>query len=230
MPSYIEQDSQMIVYCSVCKDQSYCRAHEICQYTGSPLESKDVALKPSREAALTAIRTLLAYIGDNPARPGLTDTPARVLAAWETDWGRGYKEAEPDLRMFAGEVSRYNELVIVKDIEVHSMCEHHMAPWYGKATVGYIPNSKGIVGLSKLARIVEHFARRLTVQEKVTEQVADFVEERIAPSVGVVIKATHMCMVTRGVHQPGTMTTTSALRGGLFRDNAARSEFFSLIR
>lgn len=213
--------------CATCRQPDYCKAHEICHYTGSPLSGQG---KPSREAALGAVRTLLSYIGEDPARPGLTDTPSRVLAAWEADWGRGYREPVPDMRLFEGEVQRYNELVIVRDIAVHSMCEHHMTPWYGKAAIGYLPNSKGIVGLSKLARIVDHFARRLTVQEKVTEQVADFVEEHVAQSVGVVIKATHMCMVTRGVHQPNSITTTSALRGSLFRDNAARSEFFSLIR
>lgn len=185
--------------------------------------------KPTRKDALGAIRTLIAFIGDKPSRPGLADTPARVLAAWEADWGRGYRETLPEAKLFKGEVKRYNELVIVRDIEVHSMCEHHMCPWFGKAAIGYLPASNGIVGLSKLARIVDHYARRLTVQERVNEQVADYLEEFVAPSVAVVIKATHMCMVSRGVHQPGSVTTTSALRGSLFRDSAARSEFFSLI-
>lgn len=179
--------------------------------------------------AEAAVRELLVAIGENPDRPGLRDTPARVARAYaETFAGLGRDPADVLTSVFD---ENHDEMVIVKDIEMFSVCEHHLTPFHGVAHVGYIPNTRGqITGLSKLARLVDLFARRPQVQERLTSQVADAVEERLSPrGVIVVVEAEHLCMSMRGVRKPGSRTVTSAVRGQ-FRHNAStRSEAMSLI-
>jgi GTP cyclohydrolase I len=183
-----------------------------------------------REQALEAIRTLLDYIGEDPARPGLARTPERVLRAWERDWGLGYRTEPPALPLFVGNDINYDELVLVRGIRFFSTCEHHLAPFFGTCDVCYLPQG-GVVGLSKLARVVAHFAQRLQVQERLTCQIADYLTEHVSRrGVGVIMRATHFCMVSRGVKQPEAVTVTSALRGALFDDAKARAEFLHLTR
>jgi GTP cyclohydrolase I len=168
---------------------------------------------------------LLQYIGEDPTREGLEDTPRRFLAAWK-EWTRGYTQEEK-LTVFAGE--SYDEMVLVKDIPVYSHCEHHLAPFFGKAHVAYIPHGK-IVGLSKIPRLVQVFMRRLQVQERLTMQIAHALQEALEPlGVGVVLECRHMCMESRGVKTPGTYTTTSRLLGFLKDRPEARAEFLRLI-
>lgn len=172
---------------------------------------------------------LLQYIGEDPQREGLRDTPKRVLKAWR-EWASGYgKDPKELLKTFEDGAANYDEMVIVHNIPVRSVCEHHMAPITGFAHVGYIPNSK-IVGLSKLARVVDIYARRLQVQERMTVQIATTIDDVLQPKgVGVIIKAAHGCMSSRGVNiHGGGMTTTSAMRGALLEKSEARAEFLSL--
>lgn len=175
-------------------------------------------------------RRLLQYIGENPDRGGLLETPARFLKAWNF-WTKGYHEKPQDvLKVFEDGAESVDELVLVKDIPVYSHCEHHLAPFFGKAHVGYIPNGR-IVGLSKLSRLVDVYARRLQVQERLTTQVADALDEHLQPKgVGVVIECQHMCMESRGIQRAGAVTVTSAVRGVLKADASARAEFLRLIR
>lgn len=185
--------------------------------------------RPSREEAEAAVRTLLAWAGDDPAREGLQDTPARVARAYEEFFG-GYAIDPVDLlqRTFS-EVEGYDEMVLLRDIRFESHCEHHLAPIIGRASVAYMPTHR-VVGISKLARVVDAYARRLQIQEKMTAQIANSIEQVLEPSgVAVVIEATHHCMTTRGVHKAGTTMVTSRMLG-CFRKNAAtRREFLSLI-
>ena len=185
--------------------------------------------KPSRDQAEEAVRTLLRWAGDDPAREGLLDTPKRVVKAYD-DWFSGYA-MDPDdyLRRTFEEVAGYDEMIVLRDIEFESHCEHHMAPIVGKAHVGYLPDGK-VVGISKLARVVEAYARRLQVQEKMTSQVADCIERALQPrGVGVVIEAAHECMTTRGIHKRGVSMVTSKMLGA-FRDDArTRAEFLQFI-
>src|SRR5688572_15329426 len=163
----------------------------------------------SREQAEDAVRTLLRWSGEDPAREGLLDTPKRVVKAY-TDWFSGYK-LDPDeyLARTFKEVCGYDELIVLRDIQFESHCEHHMAPIIGRAHVGYLPNGK-VVGISKLARVVDAYARRFQVQEKMTAQIAQCIERALAPrGVGVVIEAAHECMTTRGVHKRGVSMVTS---------------------
>ncbi len=173
---------------------------------------------------------LLQYIGEDPTREGLKETPARVLKAWK-EWANGYEtDVASIFRTFEDGAANYDELVIVHNIPVVSKCEHHLADIIGHAHVGYIPRGK-IVGLSKLARLVEIFARRLQVQERLTNQVADAMVDHLKPiGAGVIIRATHACMSTRGVKIHGSVTTTSAMRGALLVKPAAREEFINLCR
>ncbi len=175
------------------------------------------------------VRALLRLIGENPERQGLTETPARVVRALEEQFaGYGQDPVEHLERTF-DEVQGYDELVLVSDIEVYSHCEHHMVPFVGKAHVGYIPNGR-VVGLSKLARVVDVFAKRLQVQEKLTVQIAHALEQTLAPhGVAVVLQCQHFCMCYRGVRKPGSWTTTSRLRGIFLNDSAARLEFLTLL-
>ncbi len=175
------------------------------------------------------MRTLLRWAGDDPAREGLAGTPQRVASAYKEFFsGYGENPAEILERTFE-EVAGYDEMVVLRDIRLESYCEHHMAPILGKAHIGYLPD-KRVVGISKLARLLEVFARRLQIQEKLTAQVADTINEVLRPQgVGVVIEAEHHCMTTRGVHKPGACMVTSRMLG-CFRDNpTTRREFLTLI-
>ena len=185
--------------------------------------------KPSREQAEDAIRTLLAWAGDDPAREGLIDTPKRVVTAYG-DWFSGYTDDPADyLKRTFEEVEGYDEMIVLRDIEFESHCEHHMAPIIGKAHVGYLPDGK-VVGISKLARVVETYARRLQVQEKLTAQVAQVIQDVLQPrGVGVVIEGAHECMTTRGVHKRGVSMITSKMLGSFREDARTRAEFLQFI-
>jgi len=170
-------------------------------------------------------------IGGEPKyglRPGLQETPDRVAKAWE-HWTSGYDKDPADiLKCFEDGADGYDEMVMVRDIPIYSKCEHHLADIFGTATVAYIPDGR-VVGLSKLSRLVDMLARRLQVQERMTVQIADALEEHLAPvGVGVLLRCRHLCMESRGICQQGHYTVTSALRGALKDDNAARAEFMSL--
>ncbi|MBW2627584.1 MAG: GTP cyclohydrolase I FolE, partial [Deltaproteobacteria bacterium] len=175
------------------------------------------------------VRKLLGYLGEDPGREGLVDTPRRVLGAMKEHF-RGYQE-DPvaHLSRTFSEVEGYDELVLISDIEIYSHCEHHMVPFVGKAHVAYIPNGK-IVGLSKIARVVDTFAKRLQVQEKLTAQIANTINDTLTPQgTAVVLQCQHFCMCYRGVRKPGSWTTTSRLTGCFLEDEAARMELFTLI-
>jgi GTP cyclohydrolase I len=183
----------------------------------------------TREQALDAVRTLLRWAGDEPAREGLRDTPKRVVDAYK-EWFSGYTEdPEEYLRRTFEEVAGYDEMIVLRDIQFESFCEHHMAPIIGRAHVGYLPDGK-VVGISKLARVVDTFAHRFQVQEKMTAQIATCISNVLHPrGVGVVVDAVHQCMTTRGVHKRGVSLITSQMLG-TFRDDArTRSEFLRFI-
>jgi GTP cyclohydrolase I len=186
-------------------------------------------LRPSRAEAEDAIRTLLKWAGDDPSREGLRDTPARVARAWE-DWFSGYNvDPEAYLRRTFEEVAGYDDMVVLRDIRFESHCEHHLAPIIGRAHVGYLP-TKRVVGISKLARVVEAFARRLQVQEKMNAQIARCIQHVLEPNgVAVVIQAEHQCMTTRGVHKPGVVMVTSTMLGDFRTNPMTRREFLSVI-
>lgn len=175
------------------------------------------------------VRELLQFIGEDPAREGLVETPSRVIRMYSEIFS-GYQSDPREILSKTFEAENHNELVIVRDIEFFSHCEHHMVPFFGKAHVGYIPSGT-VVGLSKIARLVECYARRLQVQERMTTQIANAIEEVLKPQgVMVVIEATHMCMKMRGVKNPCADTVTSAVRGVFKTEAEARAEFLSLIR
>lgn len=175
-----------------------------------------------------AVKTMIRYVGEDVNREGLEKTPHRVLKAYEFMFG-GYKEDPQSILNSAMFQSSNDEMVLVKDIEFYSTCEHHLLPIIGRAHVAYIPNGK-VVGLSKIPRVVDVFARRMQIQEQLTEQIADALMEAVEPKgVAVVIQARHMCMEMRGVEKICSTTTSSALRGLFKRDEKTRSEFFSLI-
>ena len=185
--------------------------------------------KVSRQQAEEAVRTLLAWAGENPTREGLRDTPKRVVDAYR-DWFSGYAiDPAAYLRRTFEEVAGYDELIVLRDIEFESFCEHHMAPIIGRAHVGYLPTDK-VVGISKLARVVDAFARRFQVQEKLTAQIAHCIEDVLKPrAVGVVIDATHQCMTTRGVHKRGVSMITSQMLGTFREDARTRAEFLRFV-
>lgn len=175
-------------------------------------------------------RRLLHHLGENPHRQGLIETPHRVDKAWK-HWTSGYDQDPADiLKVFEDGAEHYKELILVRGIPVYSHCEHHLAPFFGTATIGYTPNGK-IVGLSKLTRLVDCFAKRLQVQERLTIQIAEALMTHAEPlSVGVVVRCRHMCMESRGIRTPGEETVTSALQGEMRTNLALRSEFLALAR
>lgn len=185
--------------------------------------------RPSREAAEAAVRTLIRWAGDNPSREGLRDTPSRVLGAYE-EWFQGYRE-DPDAildRTFS-ETGGYREMVLLRDIRFVSHCEHHMAPISGRAHIAYLPRDR-VVGISKLARLVDVFARRLQIQERLTSEIADALEAALKPlGVAVMIEASHGCMTTRGVHQHEAMLSTTAMLGVFQSDDGRRREFLAAV-
>ena len=185
--------------------------------------------RPSREEAEHAVETLLRWAGDDPTREGLRDTPARVARAYE-DWFSGYGvDPEDYMKRTFEEVEGYDEMIVLRDIRFESHCEHHLAPIIGKAHVGYLPSNK-VVGISKLARVVESYARRLQVQEKMNAQIANTIQKVLDPKgVAVVIEAQHQCMTTRGVHKPGVTMVTSTMLGAFRQDPLTRREFLTII-
>src|SRR5690606_38295855 len=183
----------------------------------------------ARAQAEEAVRTLLRWAGDDPGREGLRDTPKRVVEAYG-DWFSGYAEDPREyLERTFEEVCGYDEMIVLRDIRFESHCEHHMAPIIGRAHVGYLPDGK-VVGISKLARVVEAYARRFQVQEKMTAQIANVIEDVLKPrGVGVVVEATHECMTTRGVHKRGVSMVTSKMLGGFREDARTRQEFLRFV-
>lgn len=189
----------------------------------------DGALRPDRTEAEQAVRTLIQWAGDNPDREGLLDTPARVVRAFE-EYFQGYNADPQDIleRTFE-EVEGYDEMVLLKDIRFESHCEHHMAPIIGKAHVAYLPKNR-VVGISKLARVVEIYAQRLQIQEKMTAQIANAINDVLQPDgVAVVIEASHQCMTCRGVHKPGVSMITSKMLGAFRENDRTRREFLSMV-
>ena len=188
-----------------------------------------VADRPNRAEAEEAVRILIKWAGDDPAREGLRDTPARVIRSYE-EFFEGYGACPKTIltRTFE-ETDGYDEIVLLRDIPFESHCEHHMAPIIGLAHVAYLPHSR-VIGISKLARVVEIFARRLQIQEKMTIQIADTINDVLQPDgVAVIIEAAHHCMTTRGIHRPGTMMVTSRMLGGFRSDSKTRREFLTII-
>ena len=185
--------------------------------------------RPTREEAEAAVRTLLRWAGEDPDREGLVDTPSRVVKSYE-EFFSGY---EIDPVEFLGrtfsETEGYDEIVVLRDIRIESHCEHHMVPIVGKAHVGYLPKNR-VVGISKIARVVDAYAKRLQIQEKLTAQIANTMQEVLDPrGVAVVIEASHECMTTRGVHKPGAGMVTSRMLGAFRDDPATRREFLTMI-
>ncbi len=191
--------------------------------------SKGAAAKPSRAEAEAAVRTLLSWAGEDVSREGLRDTPARVVRSYE-EFFNGYDEDPVALlaRTFE-EIEGYDEMVVLRDIRVESHCEHHMVPIIGRAHVAYLPGTR-VVGISKLARVVDAYAHRFQIQEKLTAQIANTINEVLQPrGVAVMIEAGHQCMSTRGVHKPGSSMVTSRMLGAFRDDQATRKEFLSII-
>lgn len=185
--------------------------------------------RPTRQEAENAVKTLLNWVGEDSDREGLKATPARVAKAYE-EWFSGYKDDPVDfLRRTFREVDGYDELIILRDIDFESHCEHHLAPIIGKVQVGYLPNRK-VVGISKLARVVETFAKRMQVQESMTAQIAHCINDVLKPKgVGVVVEGVHQCMTTRGIRKPGVSMVTSQLLGEFRSDPRTRAEFLNII-
>ena len=185
--------------------------------------------KISENQALEAVKTLIRWTGDNPEREGLKETPKRVIRSYK-DFFSGYNSDPREIlsKKFK-EVEGYDEIIILKNIRLESHCEHHMVPFIGTAHVGYLPKNK-VVGLSKLARLVEAFAKRLQIQEKLTAQIANAIDEVLQPKgVGVIIEASHLCVATRGIHKPDSKMVTSRMLGTFRSDQATRKEFLELV-
>jgi len=205
------------------------------QHVSKPTLAKDhregatTSDRPTRTEVEEAVRTLIRWAGDNPEREGLLGTPDRVARAYEEFFSGYWKDPEAILRTTFEETEGYDEMVVLKDIDYQSHCEHHMVPIIGRAHVAYLPNKK-VVGISKLARIVEAYAKRLQIQEKMTSQIANAIDKVLAPKgVAVVIEGNHECMSTRGVNKPDVIMVTSTMLGA-FRDNpSTRREFLAFI-
>ena len=193
------------------------------------IKKKKIIQKPSESEAMKAVRTLITFAGENPDREGLLDTPKRVVKAYK-DWFSGYDQDPKDfLGTTFSETGGYDEIVMLKDVRIESHCEHHIAPFIGIAHIAYLPN-KRVVGISKLARVARIFSKRMQVQEKLTSEIANCLQEVLKPrGVAVVIEAQHECMTTRGVNEPGISMVTSQLLGKFRTDASTRSEFFSMI-
>lgn len=191
-------------------------------------ETRDVE-RPSREEAEEAVRTLIRWAGDEPSREGLLETPGRVVRAYE-EFYKGYDISPREyLSKTFDETEGYDEMVLLKDIRLESHCEHHMVPFIGRAHVAYLPNRR-VVGISKLARVVEAFGKRLQIQEKLTAQIANTIDEVLEPrGVAVVVEAVHHCMTTRGVHKHGVSLVTSRMLGAFREDPSTRREFLSMV-
>ena len=186
--------------------------------------------RPSNAEAEKAVRTLISFVGENPDREGLLDTPKRVVKAYR-DWYAGYDQDPREfLSKTFSETGGYDEIVMLKDIRVESHCEHHMAPFIGSAHVAYLPN-KRVAGISKLARVTRIFSKRMQVQEKLTAEIANCLQDVLKPrGVAVVIEAQHECMTTRGINEPGISMVTSQLLGKFRTDPSTRKEFYSMIK
>ena len=185
--------------------------------------------KISENQALEAVKTLIRWTGDNPEREGLKETPKRVIRSYK-DFFSGYNSDPREIlsKKFK-EVDGYDEIIILKNIRLEAHCEHHMVPFIGTAHVGYLPKNK-VVGLSKLARLVEAFAKRLQIQEKLTAQIANAIDEVLQPKGGgVIIEASHLCVATRGIHKPDSKMVTSRMLGSFRNDQATRKEFLDLV-
>jgi GTP cyclohydrolase I len=185
--------------------------------------------RPSQEEVEAAVKTLIAWTGDNPAREGLLDTPRRVAKAYKELYD-GYKQDPAEiLKRTFKEVGGYDDIVLMRDIPFHSHCEHHMVPFFGKVHIAYLPHD-GVVGLSKLARLVEVFAHRLQTQENLTAQIIDAINENLNPrGAAVMIEAEHMCMTMRGVHVHGTSTVTHRFTGVFAEDRVEQERFFAMV-
>jgi GTP cyclohydrolase IA len=185
--------------------------------------------RPSRSEAEDAVRVLLRWAGDDPAREGLIDTPARVVRAYEEFFAGYASDPREILSRTFSEVDGYDEMIVLKDIRFESYCEHHMVPIIGRAHVAYLPERR-VVGISKLARLVDAFAKRLQIQEKMTAQIADTLNEVLQPKgVGVILEAAHQCMSTRGVHKAGVEMVTSRMLGSFRTDPSTRREFLAIV-
>ena len=187
------------------------------------------SIKISEAEAMDAVKTLIRWAGDDPQREGLQETPKRVVKSYK-DFFSGYQQEPREIlsKKFK-EVDGYDEIIVLKDIRLESHCEHHMVPFIGTAHVGYLPKKK-VVGLSKLARLVEAFAKRLQIQEKLTAQIANAIDEVLPPKgVGVIIEASHLCVATRGIHKPESRMVTSRMLGTFRDDQATRKEFLELV-
>ncbi len=186
-------------------------------------------IKPSRREAEAAVKTLLSFIGENADRPGLLETPKRVVRAYE-DWFSGYNDDPKEvLSKTFDELEGYDEIIMLRDIRIESHCEHHIAPFIGSAHVAYLPN-KRVVGISKLARITRIYMKRMQIQEKLTAQIANCIQDVLKPKgVAVVVEAQHQCMTTRGIGTPGISMVTSQLLGKFRTDSSTRREFYSMI-
>ena len=185
--------------------------------------------KPTKVDAEEAVKTLLSFVGEDISRPGLLETPKRVVKAYQ-DWFSGYNEnPEEILNKTFDELDGYDEIIMLRDIRIESHCEHHIAPFIGSAHVAYLPN-KRVVGISKLARITRRYMKRMQIQEKLTAQIANCIQKILKPKgVAVVIEAQHQCMTTRGISTPGISMVTSQLLGKFRTDSSTRREFYSMI-
>lgn len=193
------------------------------------VDIKVVHRRPSREEAEAAVRTLIEWLGDDPDREGLKDTPSRVVRAYEELFEGYHHDPQVDLERVFEETENYEEMVVLRDIRMESFCEHHMLPVIGSVSIAYLPKNR-VVGVSKLARVVETFSKRLQIQEKMTAQIANAIQEVLDPrGVAVFVEAEHHCMTTRGVHKPGASMVTKTFTG-CFADSAdLRNDFFAMI-
>ena len=195
-----------------------------------PVPAADLPRKPSREEAEAAVRTLLRWAGENPEREGLLETPKRVVKAYEELFAGYAKDPAEILAKTFQEVAGYDDMVLVKDIPFHTHCEHHMVPFFGVAHIAYYP-AEGVVGLSKLARVVDAFARRLQTQETMTAQIVGAIDEALKPrGIAVLIEAEHMCMSMRGIQKQGASTVTTQFTGVFRDDPAEQTRFLSMLR